>query len=176
MDVAAVRLRPVESGDRDFLLRLYSSTREDELRLVDWPLNQRAAFLEQQFTAQDLHYRERYEGATLDVVEIDGQPAGRLYVARWPSEVRIMDIALLPEFRGRGIGGALLRELLAEGERAGRAVSIHVERQNPALRLYARLGFELREDKGVYLLLERPAGARLAKDPAEMTPASQEEP
>lgn len=148
-------LRPVRESDRGFLLRLYASTREEELRLVDWPPEQRAAFLEQQFTAQDRHYRERYEGASLDVVEIGGEPAGRLYVARWPREIRIMDVALLPEFRGRGLGTRLLRRLLDEAESARLPVSIHVERQNPALTLYRRLGFRLREDKGVYLLLER---------------------
>jgi GNAT superfamily N-acetyltransferase len=124
---------------------------------VDWTPEQKAAFLEQQFAAQDRHYRERYEGATLDVIEVDGAAAGRLYVARWEREIRVMDIALLPEFRGRGIGSRLLRGIIEEAEGARCAVSIHVERMNPALSLYERLGFRLREDKGVYLLLERPA-------------------
>lgn len=154
-----MRLRPVTPDDRDFLLRLYASTREEELAQVEWPSGQKAAFLEQQFTAQDIHYRENYPGAALDVIEVDGAAAGRLYVARWPREIRIMDIALLPEFRGRGIGGALLRELCAEADRGECTLSIHVERMNPALRLYRRLGFEVREDKGVYLLLERPRPA-----------------
>ncbi len=88
---------------------------------------------------------------------VDGVPAGRLYVARWPGEIRVMDIALLPEFRGRGIGSRLLRAIIEEAESSRCAVSIHVERMNPALSLYERLGFRLREDKGVYLLLERPA-------------------
>lgn len=153
------RLRPVTSEDREFLLRLYASTREEELSQVEWPPGQKAAFLEQQFTAQDIHYRENYPGATLDIVEVGGVSAGRLYVARWPREIRIMDIALLPEFRGRGIGGALLRELCAEADRGECTLSIHVERMNPAQRLYRRSGFEVREDKGVYLLLERPRPA-----------------
>jgi ribosomal protein S18 acetylase RimI-like enzyme len=151
------RLRPVAPADRDFLLRLYASTREEELRQVDWPPEQKAAFLEQQFAAQDLHYRERYPGASLDVVEIGGAAAGRFYVARWEREIRVMDVALLPEFRGRGIGTRLLRRLFEEADRSARAVSIHVESMNPARELYRRLGFALREDKGVYLLLERPA-------------------
>jgi ribosomal protein S18 acetylase RimI-like enzyme len=154
-----IRLRPVTEADRDFLLRLYASTREEELAQVEWPPGQKAVFLEQQFTAQDIHYRENYPGASLDVIEVGGAPAGRLYVARWPREIRIMDIALLPEFRGQGIGTRLLAALLEEADRDGRTLSIHVERMNPALRLYRRLGFEVREDKGVYLLLERPKPA-----------------
>jgi ribosomal protein S18 acetylase RimI-like enzyme len=153
-----LRLRPTEPADRVLLLRLYASTREEELRPVDWPAERKAAFLEQQFDAQDRHYRERYPGASLDVVEVNGVAAGRLYVARWEREIRVMDIALLPEFRGRGIGTLLLRGVFEEGDRTRRAVSIHVERMNPALELYRRLGFALGEDKGVYLLLVRPPG------------------
>jgi RimJ/RimL family protein N-acetyltransferase len=156
------RLRPVTDDDLPFLLRLYADTRAEELAGVDWPEAQRVAFVRQQFEAQHAWYREQYVGASFDVVEVDGEPAGRLYVARWPAETRIVDISLLRQHRGRGIGTALLRDLLAEADEERRAVSIHVERFNPALRLYARLGFALREDKGIYLLLERPARASAA--------------
>jgi ribosomal protein S18 acetylase RimI-like enzyme len=89
------------------------------------------------------------------VIAVDGEPVGRLYVHRGPSEIRIVDIALLPEHRGDGLGTLLLRDLLAEADAAGKSVTIHVERMNPALRLYERLGFSVAEDKGVYLFLER---------------------
>jgi ribosomal protein S18 acetylase RimI-like enzyme len=85
---------------------------------------------------------------------VDGRDAGRLYVARWPAEIRIMDIALLPEHRGRGIGSALLADLMAEATRASKPLTIHVERFNRAVRLYERLGFVPVADKGVYLLLQ----------------------
>ena len=124
---------------------------------MPWDDAQKDAFLRSQFDAQDAWYRENYIGATLDVVVIDGGPAGRLYVHRGPSEIRIVDIALLPEHRGGGVGTSLLRDLIAEADEAGKSVTIHVERLNPALRLYERLGFSLAEDKGVYLFLERPA-------------------
>lgn len=150
----AHRLRPARAEDRDFLLRVYASTREEELRLVDWSDEQKAAFVQQQFESQDAYYREHYDPATFDVIEVDGEPIGRLYVARWEEEIRIIDIALVPEHRGRGIGTVLLRDLLDEGARTGKRVSIHVERDNPALRLYERLGFAPVEDRGVYLLLE----------------------
>ncbi len=88
----------------------------------------------------------------------EGRPAGRLYVARWPGEICIVDIALLPERRNRGIGTKLLEDLICESEASAKPSSIHVERFNPALRLYARLGFEVAEDEGVYFLMERPPG------------------
>jgi ribosomal protein S18 acetylase RimI-like enzyme len=152
-------LRPAEPGDRAFLLQVYASTREEELRLVDWSDEQKAAFVQQQFEAQDAYWREHYYPATFDVIEVDGASAGRLYVARWEDEIRIVDIALLPEHRGEGIGTALLHDLLDEGARTGKRVSIHVERNNPALRFYERLGFVQVEDRGIYLLLEAAPGS-----------------
>ena len=126
-----------------------------ELAHVPWDKATRQAFIEQQFAAQDAHYREHYPGATLDVIEVDGKPVGRLYVHRGGGDIRIMDIALAPAYRGRGIGGELLRSLIAEAAASQRTLSIHVEVNNPARRLYERLGFRPAGEHGVYLLLER---------------------
>jgi ribosomal protein S18 acetylase RimI-like enzyme len=155
-----VTLRPIREDDRDFLRRLYASTREEELaQVTDWSAEQKAAFLTQQFEAQHHHYQTHYSGASFDLVLDGGEPIGRLYVSRWEREVRVVDVALLPAARGRGIGTALLRDLLAEGARTGKPVSIHVERFNRALGLYRRLGFRDVEENGPYLLMEwRPPG------------------
>ena len=126
---------------------------------MPWDDTQKAAFLRMQFDAQDAWWRENYAQARFDVILVDGEPAGRLYVHRGPSEIRIVDIALLPEYRGGGVGTRLLEDLLAEGDEDGKSLTIHVERMNPALRLYERLGFSVAEDKGVYLFLERPPRA-----------------
>jgi ribosomal protein S18 acetylase RimI-like enzyme len=123
---------------------------------VPWDDEQKDAFLRMQFDAQDAWWQENYADASFDVILVEGEPAGRLYVHRGRSEIRIVDIALLPEHRGNGIGTQLLEGLLAEGDTGGKNVTIHVERMNPALRLYERLGFSVAEDKGVYLFLERP--------------------
>ena len=135
------RLRPATPQDREFLLAVYGSVRAAELDRVQWPEGAKEAFVAQQFDAQDRYYREYYANASFDVIEVDGRPAGRLYVDRWPAEIRIVDIAMAPEFRGRGVGTELLRELIAEAERSGRPLTIHVEQGNPARRLYERLGF-----------------------------------
>jgi ribosomal protein S18 acetylase RimI-like enzyme len=131
--------------------------RAAELALIPWDAAAKRAFVAQQFAAQDAHYRAHYPGATLDVVEIGGAPAGRLYVHRDEREVRIMDIALVPAYRGRGIGTALLQGLIAEA--GARTLSIHVEVNNPARRLYERLGFRCVSEHGVYLRLERTPAA-----------------
>jgi ribosomal protein S18 acetylase RimI-like enzyme len=138
-----------------FLLRVYRSTREEELAMiVDWTEEQKAAFVRQQFEAQHAWYQDHYEGAQFDVILVDGVPAGRLYVHHRPAEIRLVDITLLPEFRKGGIGTSLLRDLLAEGEAAGRPVTIHVEVFNPAMRLYERLGFRPVEERGPYRLMK----------------------
>ena len=150
----SVTLRPRSSSDDDFLRRVYASTREEELAQVPWSDGEREAFLRHQFDAQDRHYLEHYSGASFDVVERDGVPVGRLYVARWADEIRIMELALLPEQRGAGIGTQLVRAILDEAARSGKRTSVHVEQHNPARRLYERLGFVPVAERGVYLLLE----------------------
>jgi GNAT superfamily N-acetyltransferase len=157
---ARVALRPSTPADRDLLRDVYGSTRTAELALMPWPDEQKRSFVEFQFVAQDRYYREHYDPATFDVIEVDGEPVGRLYVARWPEEIRIVDIALLPAQRGRGVGTRLLRELMREAADAGKCLSIHVEHENPARSLYARLGFVQVEDRGVYQLMKREAGAK----------------
>jgi len=89
----------------------------------------------------------------VDVIELNGKPAGRLYVERQAEEIRLVDISLLPEYRGRGCGGSLLRTLLSEAGAAGQRVVLHVERHNRAVRLYQRLGFVDAQDVGVYKLM-----------------------
>jgi len=147
-------LRPITPADDSFLAGVYASTRAEELAITGWSEEEKAVFCRRQFDAQAAHYRENYRGASFQVIEQAGEPIGRLYVARWEREIRIMDIALLPEHRGSGVGTKLLRELQEEAQTAGKSLTIHVERFNPALGLYQRLGFKQVEDKGVYLLME----------------------
>lgn len=149
-----MEFRPATPEDRDFLLHLYGTTREEELAAVAWSPEEKAAFLRMQFEAQDHHYRTHYPGAEFLVMLHQGQPAGRLYVWRGEAEIRVMDIALLPELRNLGLGHAVMEDLLRECTRTGRAVRVHVEKFNPALRFYERLGFRVAEDRGVYWFLE----------------------
>lgn len=156
--MTATTLRPITDDDREFLYRVYASTREDEMAAVDWSAEDRERFLRFQFEAQHSYYQQQFPAAAFDVILLDGEAAGRLYVDRRGDEIRLIDIALLPERRGAGLGGAILAEVLAEAEAAGKPVRIHVEKLNPAQRLYRRLGFRPVEDQGVYSLMEWTAG------------------
>jgi GNAT superfamily N-acetyltransferase len=150
-----ITLRPITPDDMEFLLRVYHSTREEELAMVvDWTAEMKNAFIYQQFNAQHAWYQEHYQGATFDVILIDGAPAGRLYIHRRSKEIRLVDITLLPEFRKGGLGTSILHDLMAEGKAAGKPVTIHVEIYNPAMRLYQRLGFRPTEERGPYVLME----------------------
>jgi ribosomal protein S18 acetylase RimI-like enzyme len=146
--------RPATDADRAFLFEVYASTRAEELKLVPWTDAQKEAFVRQQFEAQDAYYREHYQDTTWEVVLADGVPAGRIYVARWPQEIRVIDIALLPAHRRLGLGTRLLTEVLEEARAARRPVRIHVEVMNPARALYERLGFRQVADQGVYVMME----------------------
>lgn len=149
-----LELIPIKEDDHAFLFRLYCSTREEEIRLTAWTDEEKIAFLEMQFKLQHHHYTTHYPDATFEKIVKNGQDAGRLYVDRWKDEIRIMDIALLPEFRGKGIGYYFMRQVMQEGREKGLPVRLHVERFNPALKFYKQLDFHIIEDKDVHLLLE----------------------
>lgn len=147
-------LRPIGSDDKAFLCALYASTRAEEMALVDWDRTQKDAFLRMQFDAQHKFYQEQFANAAFLIIEFAGEPIGRLYVDRREDEIRLIDIALLPEYRNTGLGGELMRELLDEAAGVGKPVRLHVESFNPAHRLYTRLGFVKLGTNGVYELME----------------------
>jgi ribosomal protein S18 acetylase RimI-like enzyme len=150
----SVSFRPIRPDDEAFLASVYVSTRTEELSVVPWSDAEKSAFLQMQFAAQHRYYQEHYAGAEFQVILIDGVPAGRLYVAHWPDETRIVDITLLPAYRNARIGSGILSDLLADAGRTGKPVTIHVEQFNPALRLYRRLGFHEVGEVGVYWLMK----------------------
>ena len=156
-------LRPAAESDGAFLCELYASTREAEMAVVPWSADQKRAFVESQFLAQTRSYAGTHPRATHEVIEVDGVPAGRLYLSREPDRFHILDITISPERRNQGIGSQVLAALLEEASRAGQPVSIYVETFNRSLRLFQRLGFQPRSQDGFQVFLERPA--------AESTPA-----
>src|SRR5260370_11099048 len=149
MDLAS-SLRPECLQDQEFLLGLYGSSRDEEMKLVSWSYSQKHAFLKMQFELQSTHYHQYYPSASYQIILSEGRPIGRLYIHRTENQILLIDIALLPQHRRTGIGGQLLRGLLAEARAAQKTVAIHVERNNPPLRLYTRLGFRIIEDKRIY--------------------------
>ena len=159
-----ITLRDALPEDEPFLLEVYASTRAQELALVPWDDEQRKSFLTMQFVAQHSHYREQFPDASYSLIYRDDLPLGRLYVLREEHEIRILDIAVLPEHRNGGIGTSLLRDLLDEAAEAGKRVLIYVETYNPSLRLFERLGFSRVSEEGINFLLEWNPGGDEAQD------------
>jgi ribosomal protein S18 acetylase RimI-like enzyme len=151
-----VTFRNITPEDRPFLQRLYASIREEEMALVDWSDVQKSEFLLMQFNAQHQYYQANYTQTSFQMMLLQGEPIGRLYVARWPQEHRIVDLAILPEYRNRGIGSQILKDLLAKAAQRHLPLRIHVEQNNRALRLYQRFGFQKIGEHGIYWLMECP--------------------
>lgn len=145
-----VSYRPFCGDDLPFVSDLYASTRREEIAVVGWPEDVQAQFLAQQAAAQHSHYSIHFADAEWLIIERDERPIGRLYLRETPGDLHIVDISLVPDSRGQGIGGAILEDVLALARSSGRGVTIHLERNNPARTLYARLGFALVEERGVY--------------------------
>ena len=157
----SVALRPAGPSDTEFLYEVYASTRAEELAPVPWSAAQKDTFLRQQFGAQDAHYRQQRPETEFLVILDGGEPIGRLYVHESADQLMLMDIALLPEHRGQGIGARLVEALLARARARDVPVTLHVEAENPARRLYERLGFVDEGEDGFYRRMRwsAPAGA-----------------
>ena len=143
-------LRPAEAAVAEVLFRIFASTREEELALSGLPAPQIEALLRMQFAAQDRQYRAAYTGVEDSVILVDGAPAGRLRVARDGESILLLDIAVLPEHRGLGIGRSVIGDLQDEAAAFGVPLRLHVARTNRATRLYHRLGFEVEGGDEVY--------------------------
>ena len=150
-------VRDERHEDEAFLRELYGSTRIDELAHVAWAPAQLAAFLRMQFDLQRAHYRAHYADASYQIVEFDGRPIGRLYVHYSREDVRVLDISLLPDMRGQGIGRWLLEKVIQQAARLGAPVTLHVAYGNPARRLYERLGFRIINEDAMNFFMERAA-------------------
>jgi ribosomal protein S18 acetylase RimI-like enzyme len=152
--VISFALRPACAGDEAFLFELYCTTRNEEIAAWGLDSSQQEILLRMQFNAQRQHYELAYGAREHSIIMVGNRPTGRIMVFRSEQEFVLVDIALLPDARGMGIGAALIADLLTEAERAGKPVSLHVAKDNRARRLYERLGFEICEDTGMYFKME----------------------
>lgn len=160
-------LRLATAHDEPFLFRLYASTRATELAAWGWEEKLQEQFLQLQFRAQQQHYHA-YPNLTHWIIEAQAplnaagksasqqlvQPLGRVLLSSPSEELRLVDISLLPDWRGQGLGTALLEWIQTQSRHAHKPVRLHVAPDNPARRLYERLGFHICEDRASHLLME----------------------
>lgn len=157
--VTAVTLRPVEPQDEPFLFRVYASTRADEMVVTGWDASQQEAFLRLQFRTQALAYGAQFPDADHRIILDHDRLIGRMLIARTESEIRLVDITLLPEHRRAGIGTFLIRNLQREAAAAGQPVRLRVLKTNRAARLYERLGFSKIDESSTHFQMEWHPGA-----------------
>ncbi len=149
-----IRLRPVTDKDLPFIERVYRSTREKELGLVSWSELQKDAFIKMQSVAQEAHYKNAFPSAIFEIIEFNKKPAGRLYTGETENEIRLIDISLLPEFRGKSIGTKIIQSLITKAAGKQKLLSLHVEPDNPAYQLYLRIGFKHINNNGRHYYME----------------------
>jgi len=162
---AGGRLRPQNADDLAFLRELFVSRRWAEVSAVPgWSDAQRRAFLYSQAELQRQHYERHYPEAQWLVVEQAGQPIGRLCLHQQANDLRIVDIAVLPAWQGRGLGTTLLQAILARVDALGHSCSLSVELGSRARCLYQRLGFQDADESGLYLQMQRPVQELVRED------------
>ena len=161
----AVVLRPEREGDRDFRFALFCGSRPPEWAMAALAPDALDKVMRLQFRAQTVSYAKQFPQARFDIVEQAGAPIGRIVVDREPGAIHIVDQAIVPSRRGRGIGSAIMRRIMAEA--AGRGVPVNLEvgdSNDPSLRLYLRLGFAIVEEFPMYLNLRwTPPGGTTAR-------------
>lgn len=148
-------VRSVAPEDENFLLALYASTRAAELDQAQWQEGQREQFVKWQFDMQRKEYDSRFPDAEYAVILIDEQRAGRIWIGEDEKQIRLLDIAILPQFQNRGLGTLLLQQLIREARAAKKPLRHMVFVLNDqAHRFYERLGFVIIEDLGAYKHME----------------------
>lgn len=158
-----LQLRPCAQPDLPFLRQLYGELRARELDQTGWPAEARTAFLDSQFSLQHRHFTTHYAAANFWMVEHHRAAIGRYYLLRDAKHFLVVDIALHPDWRGRGIGSTLLTWAQAQASEAGACgIDLHVDVRNvDAHRLYTRLGFIETAREAPYIRMHWPARAQL---------------
>jgi len=151
-------LRPERPEDHDFRFRLFCDSRLPEWYVIELDAAVRDQLMRHQFVAQTTTYRQRFPRARFDIIELGGEPIGRIVVNRPGTMVHIVDHAIVPALRNRGIGTAIMRALMQEAQDAGLPVRLKVASSNdPSMKLYLRLGLVPIETIPAYIEMQWPA-------------------
>jgi ribosomal protein S18 acetylase RimI-like enzyme len=148
----------MEDKDAAFIEAVYRTTREAELDLTNWSEYQKSAFISMQSAAQLSEYKTKFPGANFQIIIYNKKDVGRFFVGEDEFEIRLLDITILPEFKGKGIGTNLLQRLIHRSTKAQKKISLHVDASNRALKLYQRLGFIHKKNHGRSYYMEREPG------------------
>lgn len=141
--------------DEEFLAKVYFSVRSDEFLPLGWDAEQLGRFLAMQYKIQKQAYDLQFPGAENLIIRLEKEKIGRLIVNRSAADLRLVDISLLPEFRGSGIGTKIISDLQSEAGEKNLPLTLNVARNNPsAFRLYQKLGFQTTGEAEIYVSMQ----------------------
>ena len=153
--LSTIDFRIIEDSDDSFLRQVYVHSRDREFQYSLWTAEQKSSFLDSQFNLQNHHYKVSNPGAASHIITLGGQNIGRLIVDRTGDDMKIMDLQILPAFRGQGIGTSILKALINEAATSNTSARLHVEHENiEAQKLYYRLGFRQMDTSGPYIEMQ----------------------
>jgi len=148
-----LKCRPIDGSDMAFLAQLYATTRATELAITGWSTEQKTFFLNSQFQLQHNYYQQQFAEGKFQIIEVNEAAIGRLYYGWDANDLRLIDIALLPEYQGKGIGRQLMQDLMMQVKEKSGTLSLHVDINNRARNWYVKLGFSAVDDllvNGIY--------------------------
>lgn len=154
VDPQSLVLKPADAGDEDFLFALYAGSHGEDLPSLGWGPDQIQNFLKMQREAEQRFFAMEYPRADHQIVVVNGEPAGRLSVERRDTEIRGIDVTLLPEFRNQGIGRWLIEQLQSEAARERKPVRMQLIRFSPAIAFFEGLGFTRVSETGTHYQIE----------------------
>jgi ribosomal protein S18 acetylase RimI-like enzyme len=154
IDSDSISLRPAAAEDDSFILDVYKSSRGDDLRGLGWDEERISEFLSMQYDAQQKFHAQDYQHSSNELISCDDRRAGFLITERREHEIRCVDLALLPEYRNRGIGSLLMRQLQDQARAEEKPIRLQVIRFNRAVNFFERLGFERTSETGTHFQME----------------------
>lgn len=149
-------LTPVNESDGELIDEIYFYTRNEEFAATGWSDEQLKPFLKMQCDYQKQSYKMQFPNAEFSMILFENKKVGRLIVNRAEDEIRLVDIAILPEFRSLGIGSKIIGDLFLEAEKSNKPIGLQVEKNNQkAFHLYQKLGFEIVGENDMYISMEK---------------------
>lgn len=140
-----ITYRPAAPEDFNFLYALHRAVMRVYVEEVFGPWDE---------AWQQAHYRRDHPIHQLRVIQRDGQDVGMLYVEERTEEIFLVSLEVLPAFQRRGIGSAVIRELIEAAARLGKPVALQVLKNNILARnLYQRLGFGVTGDNDTHYIM-----------------------
>ncbi len=162
VNLEQISMRPaVLPEDEAFLSGLYATTREEDVAMWGLPEEQARALVDMQYRAQKMQYDAQYPDARHEIILFEGIPVGRSMASWKETALHGIDLAILPEYRSKGIGSIILKNWARDAEETGRTFNFSVVKTNfKAIKLYQRLGFVFTgETVSHYLMEGRPQQA-----------------